>query len=108
MTDIKCEKCGEEINIDHWCHGCPPMERDIKCEKCGWKRRINTAYLFSIFPNVPKYRKAILDGKTWKRKHRLIHKIEKELHLTEKTTANLLSLSEYSLQEIYDRLKERL
>ena len=47
-----------------------------------------------------------LDGHTWKRKHRLIHKIQKSLDLTESTTSTLLSLPEYSLQEIYNKSKE--
>lgn len=47
------------------------------------------------------------DGKTWERKHVLIHKIQDELSLSSKTTANLLGVCEDSLQEIYDNLMKQ-
>ena len=48
------------------------------------------------------------DGETWKRKHILIHKIQDTLHLSDKTTANLLGICEDSLQEIFDRIRKCL
>lgn len=48
------------------------------------------------------------DGETWRRKHILVHNIQDTLHLSDKTSANLLGICEDSLQEIFDNLRRRL
>lgn len=48
------------------------------------------------------------DGETWRRKHILIHKIQETLHLSDKTSANLLGVCEDSLQEIFDSVRRHV
>ncbi len=51
MTFITCEKCKGEVNIGHYCHGCPnPIQRRAECLKCGWRKTIDRGYLEKIFP----------------------------------------------------------
>lgn len=46
------------------------------------------------------------DGETWSRKHKRIHEIQNLLRLSNRATANLLSVPEKDLNEIIQKLVE--
>jgi DNA-directed RNA polymerase alpha subunit len=48
------------------------------------------------------------DGTTWARKHEKIHEIQKLLGLSNTSTANFLAMPEKSLNEVIEKLKEKI
>jgi hypothetical protein len=47
------------------------------------------------------------DGKTWKRKHRLYHKIQDMLELTD-DTCDMLSLNQATLEELVEKIRRKI